>query len=125
MSTASTLPRDQDRPRRGPDVTLLAAAGLVGVAVLAAFWPNFADLQRKWESDPNYSHGYLVPFIAAWILWLRRDALAAAPVRPNWIGWPVLGALLAVRYALFERNEAWAESALIPPVIAALTLALG
>jgi exosortase len=37
---------------------------------------------------------------------------------------PILG-LLAARYWLFERNEAWLEAATIPAVLAALALAFG
>lgn len=122
--SASPMPLPQDRPRRGLDVPTLVAAGLVGAAIIASFAPSFVELVRKWEGDPNYSHGWLVAPIAALILWMRKDELAATAVRPSWLGWPILGALLALRYALFERNETWAEQALIPPVVAAVVLGL-
>ena len=40
----------------------------------------------------EYSHGFLIPLISAWLLWSRRDALAASVGRPTWIG-PALIAL--------------------------------
>lgn len=60
------------------------AAG--GVLVLAAFlwsyWPTFRDLVAVWRRSDEYSSGLLVPFLAAYVLWLRRRELWAAPARP-------------------------------------------
>jgi exosortase len=60
------------------------AAG--GVIVLAAFlwsyWPTFTDLISVWRRSDEYSSGLLVPFLAAYVLWLRREDLRPAPVQP-------------------------------------------
>ena len=53
------------------------------VAISFAYATVFAKLSRDWWSDENYSHGLLIPFIIGYILWLQRDKLAAAPVRPS------------------------------------------
>ena len=43
--------------------------------VVWAYWPIFNALQAKWASDPQYSHGYLVPVLAFGILAIRRDRM--------------------------------------------------
>ena len=63
---------------------LAYAAG--GVLILAAFlwsyWPTFADLIAAWRRSDEYSSGLLVPFLAAYVLWLRRQDLRSTPVQP-------------------------------------------
>lgn len=43
--------------------------------VVWAYWPIFNALHAKWASDPQYSHGYLVPVLAFGILAIRRDRM--------------------------------------------------
>ncbi len=58
----------------------------VAAATLAfglAYAPNFRDLRSVWESDPNYSHGYLIIPIALVILWRRLSDVPAKPSLPQ------------------------------------------
>lgn len=48
------------------------AAGWVAVAVLAGFWLAVWELANKW-TEADYSHGFLVPLVCGYLLWLRRD----------------------------------------------------
>src|SRR5882757_3582803 len=57
--------------------TLLATIGFSGALL---------ELVRRWSTQEEYSHSFLIPFVAAWLLWTRRDALLAAIGRPSWIG---------------------------------------
>ena len=52
-------------------------------AILFTYAAVLVKLSSNWWSDENYSHGLLVPFIIGYILWIERDKLAAAPVRPS------------------------------------------
>lgn len=40
------------------------------------------DMAMQWASDENYSHGFIVPLIAAWFLYERRDVLLKTEVAP-------------------------------------------
>lgn len=51
----------------------IAAAALL----LAAFAPTFVEMVVTWIDYPEYSHGFLMPPVAAWIVRRRRGALAA------------------------------------------------
>jgi len=81
MATPETIARTEAAPSRQllPLALLLVAAGLI-------FRPTLASLWQTWMSDPNSSHGLLVPAISAWLVWNRRGELTAA-------GKPALGGL--------------------------------
>src|SRR5882724_7927682 len=65
---------------------LVAITLLVG---LAAFGNALWELVARWSRQEEYSHGFLIPLITAWMLWARRDALVASVGRPSWAG-PIL-----------------------------------
>jgi exosortase len=64
----------------------LRPAALTAACVLAlagwAFWPALVDMSDRWAHDPQYSHGYLVPLFALYLLWLRRARLTRQELRP-------------------------------------------
>ncbi len=71
---------------------------LVLILLTAAYWPVVGYLVKNWWIDPNYSHGFLVPLVTAWLLWSRRQRLAAAASGPSPWGLVVvaLGLLLLI-----------------------------
>jgi exosortase len=121
----ATLQTDTPKPSLQIAPAHWVAVGLVTAALGWSYAPNFAYLVDHWEHDPNYSYGYFVIPIALVILWARRgmfDRSQLAP--PRWGLLPLL-VLLALRYPLFERNELFAETAMLPLVVGALLLAAG
>ncbi len=64
---------------------------LVVVLYLGLFYGVFRRLVGQWYDDPNYSHGFLVPVVSAYLIWDRRDRWWDLPVRPNPLGAVVLG----------------------------------
>ena len=51
------------------------------VAALALYAPLLPWLVHEWAKFPNLSHGFAIPFIAAYLVWSRRDRLRAAAHR--------------------------------------------
>ncbi len=53
-------------------------------------------LVMDWYELPDFSHGFLIPFFAAYLVWIKWDALRSTPVRSSWTGLPfvLLGLLL-------------------------------
>jgi len=83
-----------------------AAAGIVVALVVLVYHDVFATLWRTWGENPNYSHGYLIPPVAAFLLWYRRDAFAGARGRGS--GWglavvavALLGHIVSIRAGVF------------------------
>jgi exosortase len=58
-----------------------------------------AKLVQDWATDGNYSHGFLIPPIAAYLAWERRAQLAATPLRPANAGLLVVAASLSMLIA--------------------------
>ncbi len=52
------------------------AVGLLASAFLWCFYPVLTTLMSRWNSDPQYSHGFLVPLFAGFIAWHRREYVA-------------------------------------------------
>jgi len=57
-------------------------ASLVFIAFLWSYWPNVKYLWNLWQRSDEYSSGLLVPFLAIYILWSRRNDIADCSVRP-------------------------------------------
>ena len=69
--------------------------GLLLIGVLGLlYWPVMKLLVWQWYNDPDYSHGFIVPLLSAYLIWRRRDKLAAIPRSPSpWGMVIVLGSL--------------------------------
>ena len=48
------------------------------------------NLAGDWSSNDNFSHGFLVPVIAAYMIWIRREKLAELSFKPSNIGVAIL-----------------------------------
>ena len=76
--------------------TKVASGVLVGAGFLLVYFDVIRKLVGAWSVDGNYSHGYLIPPIAAYMAWERRAQLAAAVVRPSVVGLLVVVGSMAV-----------------------------
>ncbi len=69
--------------------------GLLLVAVLGVLYASVVKLLvYQWYTDADYSHGFIVPLLSAFLIWQRRDKLRVIPRRPSpWGMVIVLGSL--------------------------------
>jgi exosortase len=102
----------------------LGAAVLL-LTVIWSYWkPTVADLWRIWLQSDEYSSGMLVPLIACYIIWLRRDDLMACTIRPSvWGIFALIGAQAVRFFGLFFMFGS-AERMSLVLTIAALVLLL-
>ncbi|MEO1574578.1 MAG: VPLPA-CTERM-specific exosortase XrtD [Pseudomonadota bacterium] len=64
----------------------LIALGVVALIALAAtFHTSLAFMAKQWNSE-EYSHGYLIPVIALFLLWRERKRLVDTPWKGTWFG---------------------------------------
>jgi exosortase len=76
---------------------LILAGGLVVAGLAILYRDVVPELVRAWGTDDNYSHGYLIPPIAAYLAWERRHKFFATPAKPSAVGLVVvLGSLLVL-----------------------------
>lgn len=70
---------------------------LAGVFIWS-YWPGLRDLWGVWQRSDEYSSGLLVPFLALYVLWARRERLARCRIRPSIWGLFAFLAAQGVRY---------------------------
>jgi exosortase len=78
----------QNLPGWSQLAVIVVLIGLLYYRILAA-------LAADWWTDPNYSHGFIVPIFCGWVIWKERTRIAGTPAKPSWSGLVViLGALV-------------------------------
>ena len=52
--------------------------------LLALYFESWRSMQQVWNI-PTYTHGYVIPAIAAWLAWRQRHALAGLQAGTGWL----------------------------------------
>jgi len=70
-----------------------SAVGLAALSVfmLTANWKAIAWLWASWTQLPEYSHGPLMPFIAAFLIWQRHDRIQQTEFTGSYWGIALIG----------------------------------
>ncbi|HVS38293.1 MAG TPA: exosortase/archaeosortase family protein [Gemmataceae bacterium] len=78
------------------------------MGLLWSYWPALLAVEGRWAHDPQYSHGFLVPFFALLVLWRKRTSFPTE-LHPEWLGAAGLAAAAFLRllggYFYFEWIE--------------------
>ncbi|NLV23307.1 MAG: exosortase [Deltaproteobacteria bacterium] len=81
-------------------VQLVVAAVVFNVT----FFPVWQNLIKAWSSSEDYSHGFLVVPLVAWMIWRKRQELACWNGAGNWWGLVWLAGSLAL-YLIAQMGE--------------------
>lgn len=76
-----------------PSYLLIAAAAVLTLLPFRDALSKFIDI---WNLQPEYSHGLLIPFISAYLIWRRRDELRDMRFTGSWHGMWLLAFGLAL-----------------------------
>jgi exosortase len=117
MNQTANLDRSQPR--------LLAALAAACLLTTWAFWTTLAEVAQRWNRDPSYSHGWLVPLFAVYLLWARRDRLDLYALSPTWWGLPILAAGVALRLMGAYFHYVWFDPISLLPCLAGTALLVG
>jgi len=102
-------------------ISVLVLAGCLGWAL----WPVLTSMVGRWNSDPRYAHGYLVPIFALALLWLRPSGLRLSNISGSSWGLLLVGMAAVVQllggYFLAVPVEGFA----LLPYLAGLSLLIG
>ena len=103
----------------------LVALVVAAAALALLFRDTFVYLYWTWQRD-EYSHGVLVPAVAAYLLWQRRAELAAVPFTGSWTGVALVGlGLLVYTLGALASITTVDTYALVIVIIGAALAALG
>jgi exosortase A len=100
---------------------MLAAAVL---AVVAVYWETFASLVAIWRDSETFAHCFLVPPIVLYLVWRKRAALAAVPMRVNWAGIALVLVLTLGWFVASAAEVQFGQQLTVVLMIPALTLAI-
>lgn len=117
-SANSTLGYTALEPLEDQDLSLLGirrSSWLKVITVVALFallfWPN---LRRLWDKtnpftgEPNWSHAIFIPLVGLYYLWVNREQLRAAKVKPAWSGLGIaLFGILFFGYGIYPGQNDW------------------
>ncbi len=59
---------------------------LLGALLVLLYHGIAVKLVTDWYELPDFGHGFLIPFFAAFLLWDKRQELRATPIDPSWAG---------------------------------------
>lgn len=80
------------------------AIALIATAIATAYSSSISELIRVWEVKEEYSYGYMIPFISAFLIWQRQDKLREMPFQGSW--WGVAVVFVAILLFVLGRLSA-------------------
>jgi exosortase len=63
---------------------------LLVLLFIGLYYQIIFDMVMDWYTDSDYSHGFLVPFISAYIIWTNREKISTLRMKPDNLGFLVL-----------------------------------
>ncbi len=64
----------------------LALATFTLFLLCCFYYKIVSGMVSDWIHDPNYSHGFLIPIVTGYLIWLERDRIKKARISPCWWG---------------------------------------
>lgn len=111
------------KPLRGH--ALLAIVLPFTACLVWGYWTTLAEIAERWTNDPSYSHGFLVPLFAAYLLYLRRDKINFQTLSPSALGMGLIGLAVAMRLAGAYYHYQWFDHLSLIPCIAGIAWLVG
>lgn len=88
LSVQSTAPT-----KNGGLGLLLIAAACAALAYI--FFDGMIRMEGRWANQEEYSHGYMIPIVALFLLWQKFPLLENTPKTGHWLAIPLMLAALA------------------------------
>jgi len=98
---------------------------LLSLCFIFLYYPVFLKLIHDWEVDPDYSHGYFIPVIALFMVWMSKDKLKSAPVGSQKYGLIILVLGLLQLAVSWVGNEYFLQGTSMILVLLGMSLYLG
>ena len=98
---------------------------LLFISFLILYYPVFLKLIHDWEVDPDYSHGYFIPLIALFMVWMSKDKLKNAHIASRKYGLVILILGLLQLTVSWVGNEYFLQGTSMILVLLGMSLFLG
>jgi exosortase len=95
----------------------------IAVALAFLYFTVIVKLGNDWWHDENYSHGLLIPFVIAFILWQERKSFVDSKSAPaTWLGAIGIGAALCALWAGTAGVELFVQRASLVLMLAGIVI---
>ena len=79
-----------------PSWSAWAPYAAIAVLLGVIYYRVALKIVYDWYTIPDYSHGFLVPFFAIFLLWDKRNVLRQTPIKQSWRGIPLVVLSIAI-----------------------------
>lgn len=59
---------------------------VIATGFLLLYWQTITALVVDWGDNPNFSHGFLIPFVTGYMIWYKQNELATIAHEPSNLG---------------------------------------
>lgn len=112
-------------PSKWPSVYWQVIAGFA-VVFLYSYWPTIQWMVDNWINEPDYSHGWAVPFLAGMICVYRSEAFPGVQKTTSWAGLSLIALAIFMRlisrFTYTDVLDAWS---MLPLIAGAVWCLLG
>ena len=98
---------------------------VIGALTAAVYYRVLGKLVTDWYRIPDFSHGFLVPIFAFYLIWEKRKTLVETRIAPTWNGIAVVALGLAVLLLGVFGAELFLSRVSLIIVLAGLVLSFG
>jgi hypothetical protein len=123
QSAPAPTPSLGNRPARYSQ--FLLGSAIISLLIVAVYYQVLGRLISDWWRIPDFSHGFLVPPFAAFLVWEKRKALRNVKVTPNWGGIALMTLGLIVLVLGVYGSELFLSRVSLVIVMAGLVLCFG
>jgi exosortase len=102
-----------------------APLAVLAACLLWAYWPTLLEMSFTWYANPQYQHGFLVPVFAGFLLYMRREKLDIAAMKPSLWGLALVAIGLGMRLYGVYGYFVSLDGISFLPVVAGLVLVVG
>jgi exosortase len=125
-SAKSEVNKSQSVSISNKNILRWAAAGFLLMVFIWSYWSNITDLWNIWQGSDEYSSGLLVPFLAVYVLWARREEITSCVIRPSLWGLLLFLAAQAMKFfGLFFMYSSMERLSIVVSIMALVLLLFG
>jgi exosortase D (VPLPA-CTERM-specific) len=103
----------------------LVFGAILTLGVFVVYWPVLTHLVQQLTSDEDFSYGLLLPFVSAYLVYLKWPELRRGPWQPSWLGLAVMALGLTLCIAGKLAAEVYSARLSFPIFITGILLLLG
>ncbi|HIQ37603.1 MAG TPA: exosortase [Desulfocapsa sulfexigens] len=100
----------------------ILSLGIMLGGLVFLYFPILQNLAHDWDTNDNYSHGYFIPILSAYLIYTYKDELKHLPLQSNILGLFLFAAGLVQLIIAQTGSEFFLQRTSLIPVLAGLVL---